>query len=550
MKNFIAIGIILITHTINAQWQENGVAICDTIANAGVDMLPQIATDMNGGAFICWKDARSGVDYDIYMQHIYSNGSVQLPHNGIPLCNESGTQQFPRMVSDEKGGAFISWEDGRSGVDVDVYAQHINKLGEKLWDNKGIKVGEYGGLFINIASDQKGGLIVGWVAGGLYDVIIQYIDSLGNRVWGDSGVQVTNRERYIYANDVAVTSDGRGGAFVGWSERIGGTFEYTVFIQKVDSTGKIAFETNGIALTNNSLQNVGVSLSSDNNEDVLISWSSLVPSGSLDTSYKFVQRVSTRGDFLWGTKGLRIGTVKGGGAKRHTRDDEGGAYIGHGRWIQHITADGELSWMGEGAPYTLRPSSFFNSTQARNGSKGIWNFWSQDTAGSTSVDIYGQYIDSTGKVKWESNGKPVCIMENLQDYSKSTSDNRGTAIIVWDDRRNNRTNVYAAKVDEEGLITRVEDQSGVLPLVPYLEQNYPNPFNPETKIGYYVPERTFVRLTVFDIMGNKVKELVNDEKNIGWYTTDFDANNLASGVYLYQLGLNRTIISKKMVLIH
>jgi hypothetical protein len=92
---------------VNAQWQPNGVAICDTIANAGANTLPQIATDMNGGAFICWTDGRSETDLDIYMQHIFSDGTVQFPHNGVPLCNAYANQQFPRMISDNKGGSLL-----------------------------------------------------------------------------------------------------------------------------------------------------------------------------------------------------------------------------------------------------------------------------------------------------------------------------------------------------------------------------------------------------------------------------------------------------------
>ena len=532
-----------------AQWQPNGVAICDTIANAGVNTLPQIATDMNGGAFICWKDGRSGADTDIYMQYIFSDGTMQFPHNGVPLCNESGPQQFLRMISDKKGGAFVSWEDGRSGTNIEIYAQHINEQGKKLWDNQGKKVTEKPGLFINLASDDRGGLIVGYVCGGIHDVVVQYIDSLGSIAWGDSGVQVTNRPDVIYPGDVAVVSDGSGGAFVGWSERTGTTFDYTVFIQRVDSSGQIVFATNGIALTNNTLQNVDVNLSSDNDGGVLISWASLVSGGSTDTSWKYVQRVSSIGDFLWGPTGVRIGTVIGGGARRHTSDGEGGAYIGHGRWIQHISVDGELSWPSEGAPFTLQPSLFFNSTQARNGSKGIWNFWSQDAGGLTSVDVYGQYIDSSGNVKWETDGKPMCLVEHIQDYSKATSDDKGTAIVVWMDWRNSRTNVYASKVNAEGIITKVEDHGGMLPLEPYLEQNYPNPFNPVTKIKYTIPEGTFVRLTVFDILGNEIALLVNEKKPAGSNDIEFDGIGLPSGIYFYQLRAGSFVETKKMILL-
>jgi Secretion system C-terminal sorting domain len=381
--------------------------------------------------------------------------------------------------------------------------------------------------------------------------VVQYIDSLGNIAWGDSGVQVTNRPDVIYANSVAVVSDGYGGAFVGWSERVG---DYTVFIQRVDSSGQIVLANNGIALTNNSLRNIDVSISSDTQGGAIISWSSLVSAGSQDTSYKYVQRVSATGDLLWGPEGVRIGTVKGGGARRHTSDGEGGAYIGHGRWIQHISVEGELSWQGEGAPYTLQPSVFFNSSQTRNGSQGMWNFWSQDTGGLTSVDIYGQYIDGSGNVSWESNGKPICTVEHLQDWAKATSGDDGTAIVVWMDYRNNRTNVFASKVDAEGIITKVEDQDEMLPSTPYLEQNYPNPFNPSTTIKYQIPKSGIVTIIVYDILGKEVTTLVDDYKPRGIYEINFNANNLSSGVYIYRItaASNGRIIftdSKQMILL-
>ena len=68
-----------------------------------------------------------------------------------------------------------------------------------------------------------------------------------------------------------------------------------------------------------------------------------------------------------------------------------------------------------------------------------------------------------------------------------------------------------------------------------LSQNYPNPFNPSTNIEYSIPEASFVQLKVFDILGNEVAELVNQDQSAGTYRADFTANNLASGFYVAQL---------------
>jgi hypothetical protein len=94
-----------------------------------------------------------------------------------------------------------------------------------------------------------------------------------------------------------------------------------------------------------------------------------------------------------------------------------------------------------------------------------------------------------------------------------------------------------AYVDELSLgpPTDVQEISSEIPDNFNLSQNYPNPFNPSTKIEYSIPEASFVQLKVYDILGNEVAELVNEEQSAGTYRADFTANNLASGFYVAQL---------------
>jgi endonuclease/exonuclease/phosphatase family metal-dependent hydrolase len=90
-----------------------------------------------------------------------------------------------------------------------------------------------------------------------------------------------------------------------------------------------------------------------------------------------------------------------------------------------------------------------------------------------------------------------------------------------------------------------------------LEQNYPNPFNPNTKFKFSVPSITlrqpqsdvFVVLKVYDVLGNEVATLVNEEKPAGNYEVEFDATNLTSGIYFYQLRAVNFIETKKMTLL-
>lgn len=82
-----------------------------------------------------------------------------------------------------------------------------------------------------------------------------------------------------------------------------------------------------------------------------------------------------------------------------------------------------------------------------------------------------------------------------------------------------------------------------------LSQNYPNPFNPSTTIRFSIPEKTFVRLSVFSVLGSKIAELVNDELNAGSYNYVLDASGYASGVYYYRLETRQFTTSRKMLLL-
>ena len=82
-----------------------------------------------------------------------------------------------------------------------------------------------------------------------------------------------------------------------------------------------------------------------------------------------------------------------------------------------------------------------------------------------------------------------------------------------------------------------------------LDQNYPNPFNPYTKIKYSIPEMSKVSLTLFNLLGEEVTTLVNEEKTAGNYTVEFIASSLPSGVYFYQLKAGEYTSVKKMILL-
>jgi hypothetical protein len=101
----------------------------------------------------------------------------------------------------------------------------------------------------------------------------------------------------------------------------------------------------------------------------------------------------------------------------------------------------------------------------------------------------------------------------------------------------------------------VDEKEDIAPGTYTLNQNYPNPFNLSTVIKYSVPLKSIVKLTIYDVLGKEVREIINGVKDAGIYEEDFNAAGLSSSVYFYRIeaqsldGKDNFISAKKMILI-
>jgi hypothetical protein len=97
-------------------------------------------------------------------------------------------------------------------------------------------------------------------------------------------------------------------------------------------------------------------------------------------------------------------------------------------------------------------------------------------------------------------------------------------------------------------LTSVSDRSGI-PNEFALTQNYPNPFNPSTVIEFALPRESFVTLEVYNLLGERVALLVEGKKSAGYYSESFNAQGLASGLYLYRLNAGEFLHVRKLLLL-
>ncbi|MBL7067530.1 MAG: T9SS type A sorting domain-containing protein [Candidatus Marinimicrobia bacterium] len=94
----------------------------------------------------------------------------------------------------------------------------------------------------------------------------------------------------------------------------------------------------------------------------------------------------------------------------------------------------------------------------------------------------------------------------------------------------------------------IDDLQGI-PTEYSLSQNYPNPFNPTTTISYQLPRSSFVKLTIYDISGRSIQTLIDEKKNAGYYTVEWNAKNVCSGVYFYRIEAGNFVAVKKGLLV-
>ena len=171
----------------NVQWPTNGVSIRSIQFGGGV--APTIASDDAGGAIIAWEDLREGsLGFDIYAQKINASGIVQWTENGVAICQAPEYQVVPKIISDGSGGAIITWGDKRDGgVFGDIYAQKINASGLVQWAADGVAISTAikDQNTPTIVSDDFGGAIITWGDKRLdfstaYDIYAQQVNAIGN----------------------------------------------------------------------------------------------------------------------------------------------------------------------------------------------------------------------------------------------------------------------------------------------------------------------------------------------------------------------------------
>lgn len=494
----------------NPQWNANGTVICNSI---GEQENPEIATDDAGGAIIVWEDHRSGTTY-IYAQRIDSTGAVQWAVNGIRVSTGAGFEARPDVCPDGTNGAIVCWGDYRTSW-FNIYAQKLNSAGTRVWASAGLSVATMDSRqwFSRIISDNIGGAIISWEdqRGGTYDIYAERIDMNGNALWssgnGTAVCSASGDQRYISmcsddnygafiswadkrsssywdiycakitgagskpwtANGVHVCSasytqfdprlahDTSGGVYVAWEDgRAGSTGPYDVYAQYIDNTGATQWPYNGIAICDEEGDQDDVLICPDGTAGAIIAWDDGRP--NLPTSSNiFYQRVNSTGDSLWGRQGscvyddeLRLSTSV------LVADDVGTALVACGTTSGadvyacrvkkppevengedlEISATGSetLSWKVISKESTGQYQVHANDSNGDDYIYQTWSSWINDTAFETTINktwpgTYYYYLEAydTESKMWS---RSVDIIIEIEDLNPTTNTPADIAVSI------------------------------------------------------------------------------------------------------------------------
>lgn len=270
----------------------------------------------------------------------------------------------------------------------------------------------------------------------------------------------------------------------------------------------------------------------------------------------FIMKVDKKGNMLWNKIYGGDGFDEGTDVLQHS--DGGFLIVGtFGKdfenyeqnsdlWLLKTDGNGDTLWTrtyggdsdewAESFDFT-EDSGYIITGAKRNFSVSFW------------MDVWVVRTDSHGDMIWT---KTFGLPGDDAGYSVQKTFDNGYIIGGLLTSYESSQDGYLIKIAPENPTSVKEENSEILFDQFKLFQNYPNPFNPTTKIKYEIPNafsNHFIQLKVYDVLGKEIATLVNENKSAGEYEATFDASELNSGVYFYQLKADNYIKTKKMILL-
>ena len=292
-------------------WLPADVGVSLSTTSSG-QLRPQIVSDGAGGGIVAWEDYRSGSEYDIYAQRVYSDGTVAWTTDGVSLSVAANNQEDLQIVSDGAEGAIVVWKDERdSGTTLaDIYVQRVYSDGNTLWATDGVSlhVADYNQKYPKIASDGSGGAIVTWQDYNTSDLHAQRVYSDGTMAWPAGGVSVCTASNAQFFPDIA--PDGSGGAVLAWQDSRVGSDGTDIYAQRIDGKGNTLWMTDGVSVCLADDNQRYPEIASDGFGGAIVTWWDSRDVG-ITSQDIYAQWVDASGNIVWQTDGISVSVASG-----------------------------------------------------------------------------------------------------------------------------------------------------------------------------------------------------------------------------------------------
>ncbi len=440
---------------LHAAWLTEGNAV-STIAGHQLETLT--VEDGAGGAIIIWEDDRYG-NTDIFAQRIDHLGNILWAEGGVPVIQINGDQNYFDAVEDGSGGVIIAWQDLRSGTYTDIYCQHLDENGNRMWHSLGSSICSAADNQHSprITTDGAGGAIVAWKdnRNGNNDIYVRRIDSGGTPLWTVWGEPVCTNIFNQY--DPAIVTDGNGGAYIAWEDVRNGN--YDIYMQWLSSDGSIHLSADGVSVCTDPAAQLNPEIIPVRANGIVIAWKDLrtSPGQAIYAMYYYV------GSSDWDFNGQQICESPSGSLHNFDftldseyrlvfswSDNRNGHYD---IFAQCVNLDGIKQWAADGEVVCDVYGAQDHPRIFAGNEGGTVIAW-DDTRGVITYHSYTQKLDSDGNPLWESDGKKVCGESTIELDFHMIPDGEGGAVFAWADYRNDpamsELDVFAQRIERNG----------------------------------------------------------------------------------------------------
>jgi hypothetical protein len=456
----------LVAAPAHAQWTANGFGIA---VGSPIEFHPAACTDGANGAFVAWVDCRNGLNTDLYLQRLQSDGAIAAgwPAGGLGLVLDPEAQTLPVVAAEPSGGCWLAWADYRSGG-IDVYLTRVLADGSLAagWPANGLAVAAANSVRTepSLLPDGSGGVYVAWSqnAGGLQkDLQLMHVAGDGSAVpgWTDGGLALSTDTNANVASTLC--PDGSGGVYACWQE-LGATA--TVWLRRAAADGTFPAGWSSPLAVFPAL----VAISSAQAVPaasggclVVAGLSTGGPSG-LDV---WVQRLAADGTVAagWSPTGHALCTASN--AQQHARaiaDGSGGTVVvwedlrnapDPELFASHIDGSGSTGpWPVQGLPLVSTPVRGTPSL-ALDGMGNFIAFTEDAFGGGSDLRAAGLSLTGASIPGWGADGNLVCAAAGEQMQPIAVPSDAGSAIVVWTDLRSGSAeDVYAGKMTSDGNV--------------------------------------------------------------------------------------------------